>query len=248
MGVKTRAEIVEQGQVLAGRTNLTTQANAWLNEWLRTTYRSWTWPFLHKRLAGVALAQGTADLEFGNGSGGESLAVAHIYDPIRIYTSSKSVRDNVRVATILGGDPTNDPDMQDDSTRGKPQEVRIYPSNTAWGTWTLRFYATPDRAYLLALDYIIQPDDIDESSTGDDEVPLYPNDETMIQAVKCAVMDHMHKHEELAAERDRLETLKAGDKVRYGMSIGNGDKIQLDSRTFRRGDPGLGGGRGWRGW
>ncbi len=247
MGQLTRAQIVTRGLELAGRTNLTTQANVWLNAWLRETYRSWTWPFLHKRLAGVSLASGTTSLSFGAGAGGETLEVPHIYDPLRIYTSNKSIRSNVRVRSVFGGDPTMDDDLVDEDNQvGTPELVRIRPDTSAWGKWALKFYPIPNQTFLLALDYIVQPADIDTTSGGDDEVPIYPNDGTMIQAVLVAAMKYLHKYEEAAQADGDLGNMKAGDKVRYGMSPGLGTKLELDSRYFRKGNSGLGGGRsGW---
>lgn len=238
MGALTRAQIVAQGLLIAGRTDLTTQGNIWLNAFLRDAYRSWSWPYLHKTYVGLSLPSGTTSLLFGAGST-ETLEVPHIFDPIRIYTSDKSMRENVRVRQWTDGDAWTDEDLQASTDVGLPRVVRLLPSNASWGKWTLRPYPTPDRDYLLKLRYLIQPADIDTTSGGDSTVPIYPNDETMIQAVKTAAFKYMREDELAQSEQQRLDALKQGDKVRYGVVNGINDRTDLDSQVFRSG-PGRG--------
>ena len=144
MGQKTRAQIVSEGLLQAGDTSLTLRANVWLNAKLREIYSGWPWPFLQKRASGIALASGTTSLPFGNGST-ETLEVKHIYDPIYVYRSDYSYQGPARIREFLDHAP--DEVMSNPATNiGPPAMFRVVPSNSIWGTWSLKPNPIPDRA------------------------------------------------------------------------------------------------------
>jgi hypothetical protein len=249
MGKLTRAQIVARAGELASRTDLASSGlpNYWLNAWLREAYRSWTWPFLHKRLTGIALGSGATSIDLGNGNSGEALEIQHIFDPIRVYTSDKKTIGFARCRQLNDATLYTDEDLVDWSSSGKgiPYAMRLRPSNTVWGTWTLKPFPAPDKAYLLAVDYLVQPADMDVTSAGDALVPVYPSDETLVQALKCKVLEYQHDYDKLQFDLQILDSLKQGDKVRYGVVQGINDKTPLDSSVFRSGDSA--GGQFWPG-
>lgn len=232
MGQLTRGTIVTEGMRLAGRTDLSTQANIWFNAWLRSVYRSWTWPFLHKKALAVSLTAGTTSISFGAGST-ETLEVQHIFDPIKVYSSDKRTLGIARIRQLEDGSLYSDEDLIDWSqtnNRGLPHAMRVRPDTSVWGKWTLLPYPVADNNYLLKIEYLVQPADISSDAT----VPIYPNDQTMIQAVKVDTLNFMHMFEQYALEKQILEDMRTSDKIKYGQVMGINDKLTLDGGVFRQ--------------
>lgn len=232
MGQLTRLQIVTEGMRLAGNTAVGTQANIWLNAWLRSVYRSWTWPFLHRKTTGVALNAGVTSISFGAGS---SIAeeVQHIFDPVKVYTADKRTLGIARIRQLMDGSLYQDEDLIDWSQAGNralPYWMRIRPDDTLWGKWTLLPYPVADNNYLLKIEYLIQPADISSDSTK----PIYPNDETMVQAVKVDTLNYMHLFEPYALEKQILNEMRTADKVKYGSVMGINDRLTLDQGVFRQ--------------
>lgn len=235
MGQLTRGQIVTEGMRLAGRLDLSTQANIWFNAWLRGVYRSWTWPFLHRKSIGVALGAGVSSISFGAGST-VTEEIQHIFDPIKVYSSDKRTLGIARIRQLQDGSLYSDEDLIDGTetgNRGLPYAMRARPDDTLWGKWTLAPYPVADRNYLLKIEYLIQPADISADAT----VPIYPADATMIQAVKVDTLNYMHQWEVYGMEKQALDDMRGSDKVKYGSVMGINDKLTLDAGVFRgRGD------------
>lgn len=185
----------------------------------------------------MALTAGSTGISFGAGSGGVTLEVSHIFDPIRVYTSDKRTVGNARIRQFVDASYSTDEEMFDwsanASARGVPYAMRMIPDATLWGKWTLKPYPVPDRDYLLAVSYLEQPADINTSSGGDSTRPVYPNDETMIAAVRAAIHGYKHEHDVAQVVKDDLDRMRFADKVKYGQAQGIGDKTLLDSQVFR---------------
>ncbi len=229
MGQLTRATIVSEGLLKAGNTSLTTRANVWFNAWLRSTYRAWPWPFLHKRATGIALAQGATSLTFGNGST-ETLEVQRVLDPIWVYDSAYATRARARIRPVVGDVGLNLDETINSPTGnvGLPEFFKVRASNTVWGTWTLQPVRVPDKAYLLAVDYLVQPADISSDAT----VPVYPNDQTMIQCV-CAHAWQYMGDERYGEGLQILASMVTDDRMKYGEVAGTNDMVSLDPGVFR---------------
>lgn len=230
MGQLTRAQIVEHGLAKAGAPeNLTSEAEVWLNAWLRSQYRAWPWPFLQRRVTGVALGTGVQSLTLGAGAGGVTLEIARILDPLFIYSSGYTKQGRVRVRNITGGYPADDEIINNPVTNiGQPAQCKVRADTTLWGKWVLWFTPVPNADYLLAIDYIVQPADIAADAT----VPIYPNDRTMIQAV----LADAYQHQDDERYNDALQVLASmvvDDRVKYGEVAGTNDVIGLDPSTFR---------------
>jgi hypothetical protein len=229
MGQLSFASIVTNGLQKAGDTSLTTYANVWLNAFLRETYRDWPWPFLHKRTTGIALAAGTTSLSFGAGST-ETLEVPRIFDPIKVYTAAYTGKGVARIRQIIESDVDHDAVFNDTTQgRGIPTTMKIQPDASLWGKWTLRPWPVPDKAYLLGIEYLIQPADISNTAL----VPMYPNDRTMILAVEAEALNHMHEAELAMAKFSALQQAVVQDRLRYGSAEGINEDQSLDDSVFR---------------
>ncbi len=229
MGSLTRAQIVSQGLYLAGNTSLTTQANTWLNFWLRDEYAAWPWPFLQKRLSGIALAAGATALAFGAGSGGEVREVLRIIDPVWLYDSSYMNRKRVRIRQLLGGSLAEDETVNNPANFvGLPETFKARKSNITNGLWSLVPAPVPDKAYLVALDYLFLPGD-----PIDGETPIYPSDKTMVQAVKVQALGQMKQGDEYMAELQILQNMVIATRMRSGDAVGVNDVMGLDQEVYR---------------
>jgi hypothetical protein len=231
MGKLTQAQIASQGMTLAGK-NTTALASLVLvsfNAWLRSTYAGWLWPFLNKQSSGVALAAGTTALNVGT-TGTISDDIADIFDPLYIYSSTYADMGKARIRQIRGGSALNEPAIQDPTkNRGMPREFKARPSPTTDGLWTLTPWPVPDKAYLLVLDYKFQPTDIVPS-----EIPIYPNDRTLIQAAKVMALEHMNGTDgNHPAELELLAGMVAQDYVKYGSEAGINDSVGLDPSVHK---------------
>lgn len=232
MGTLARSEIVARGLRLAGDTTLTTRANEWLNSWLRSQYAAWPWPFLIKRASSLTLAQGATSLTVGAGSGGVSDVIRQVRDPIFVYTTDKSMRVKARISQIADPSLAADESTILSTAIGVPPYFKVRAEGTTFGKWVLYPSLIPDRALLVAFDYLVQPADIDTSTGGDSTVPLYPDDETMIQAVFVAGLKYLKRYDELATEDATLSAMKSGDRLKWGEVLGTNGAMGLDPNVF----------------
>ena len=229
MGVMTRSTLVAAALNEAGNTSLTTLANGWLNDWLDSVAAGWPWPQIQRRIAGVALATATQSLSFGNGSAGVALRVLRVIDPIWVYASDYSVKRRARVLPIHQSNMAWDESIHDPTTNiGIPAQFKVRADTSTLFKWSLIPTPVPDRALLLAIDYLCIPAQL----TASGDVPWYPNDRTIRQAIKCGALNYMKKKDELQVERDILRSYVTEDKVKYGEVPGTNDQLGLDPSVF----------------
>lgn len=234
MAQLTRASIVTQGLLAAGRTDITTFANIRLNSWLRKTYKSWPWPFLKTRNKTISLTSGTTSLLLGAGSGGVTLEIQRIFKQGKIYSSDYTKKGLLQLAGANTASLFNDPDVNNPATNsGIPTYLYLESDPSGiWGKWQLKPWPIPDVNYLLVLDYMSQPADIDTSTAGDSIIPIYPNDDTLIQAVKVIAADYMNEPDMYEREGKLLDEMSVHDKLRTGEMVGLNDKVELDPSVF----------------
>jgi hypothetical protein len=229
MGALTRDAVVLAGLNIAGRTDLSTLANVWLNAWLRSQYGAWPWPFLYRRITGLALNAGTTSLTIGAGNGGITPEIQEVRDPLWVYTSDYGKRGKARIRELLDGEISFDETVNNPATnRGMPTRFKIRANPTTIGAWDLIPGPVPDVSYLLAIDYIEQPVDITLGTTR----PLYPNDRTMIQFIVSAALQYLDRRADYAKENDVLTEMAVYDRVKYGGVTGTNDASPLDGGTF----------------
>lgn len=228
MGQLTRDTIISEALLLAGNTSLTTRAKVWLNAWLRSQYRAHAWPFLIERASLIAMAADSLYVTVGANNGGITLEIQRIIDPIDVYTSDYATRMRARVVQLIGQDQSEMVELNNPATnRGVPSAFRVR-ATTTWGAWKLVPNVVPDRACKLAFDYLYQPADLSTNVA-----PVYPNDETLIQAVYVQALKHMDKLDAWAQQFELLRTQQIADRAKYGIVDGTNDLWSLDSSIFR---------------
>lgn len=226
MGQLTRDQVVSEGQLLAGRDDNATASNSWLQRWLDSVAASWAWPTLHDEAVGIVITAGTASVTVGGGSGGITPKLLKILDNMWLYDSTRTFRRRLRLKHFIG-DPVDRIGATDNT--GTPSSVRV--KQTTFGTWILYFDVIPNQAYLMTVPYIFLPATIVSGS----EIPWYPNDETMVQAVAFKNLEfYMGKDAPpVQAAQQQLASLATNDRSRYGTNPGINDNLILDPSVFK---------------
>jgi hypothetical protein len=223
MGQMTRDQIVQAGQLEAGRDDSATLAEGWLQRWLDSVAASWQWPLLQREATGIVLA--AQSLDVGGGSGGITEKITRILDNIWWYTSDNKSWGRVRIRSNIGA-PI---DKLATTSTGRPETVRVQASGT-FGIQRLSFYPTPDQSYRLTVPHMVLPATISVGSA----IPWYPNDETMIAAVVFKTHEYYQgiENPKTVAAQQRLASLVLDDRVRYGHGPGQADTLPLDVGIF----------------
>lgn len=224
MGALTASEIVSEGQLLAGRDDNAVAALRWLNRWLRSVAASWSWPQLQREAIGLSLPAGTVGLVVGNGAL-ITPPVQKVLDNIWLYTPDKTFRKRIRIKHQLS-EPSDL--LSPDSQTGVPSTVRIF--SNSHGKWELTFWVIPNKDFYITLPYIESP--VDVLTT---DVPWYPNDETMVQAVAFKTHEFYDGKEAPAtnAAQQLLAGMVTNDRIRFGSVVGINDTLILDPTTFK---------------
>lgn len=229
MGQVTAAELISEGQLVAGRDDMATQAEAWLRRWLDAVAASWTWPMLQAEANGLALASGTTELDLGRGNsgtggGGIDIKVLRILDNCWVYDTARTFKQRLRIKQQLSA-PTDK--IGPGSSVGRPTSARLFTYE--FGVFTLSFDPVPDQNYLLSIAFQgLYPWE------GLEAYPWYPNDETMVQAIAFKVSEfHNGKdHPVTRAFQEQLAGLVSNDRIRYGALHGVNDSLILSPSVF----------------
>lgn len=236
MSKLTRLQIVTTGMLKGGRDDLASVMNERLNSWLRKEYASWPWTFLKRKKTGLVLATATTSLTIGAGSSSITEEIQRVLDPILVYNSTYSTKARARISQLVGGGIDFDEIVNNPLTNiGIPTRFKVRADTATWGKWNLIPFPVPDRDLLLTFDYLTLPADIDTSTAGDSEIPLYPSDRTMIQAVLTETLLDANGADDSAynAALDLLGSYTIDDRVKYGQVPGDNDLVQLDPGVFR---------------
>jgi hypothetical protein len=219
----TRDQIVEAGQLEAGRDDSATLAEGWLQRWLDSVAASWQWPSLQRETINVPFSANPLDI--GGGFGTVSEKIIRILDNVWWFTSDKRSYGRVRIRNNLGS-PL---ERIGPTVTGPPESCRVQAGGF-WGVQRLSFYPNPDTAYLLSVPYMALP----APPISGSDVVWYPNDETAIAAVVFKVHEYYNGIEDAktVAAQQRLAGLILSDRVRYGHGPGQSDTLQLDIGLF----------------
>ena len=222
MGLMTRSEIVLEGMRTAGRDDLGTLANTWLQNWLNAVAASWDWPIL-RREASVTLNAQTMD--YGNGTNGVSDRILRVIDELWWYTTDRATRNRIKLRD-QNASPFDK--IQKTDIIGPPASARVLKAG--FGVARLSFEPTPDQTYSLWLPYQHLPTQM----TSDSDVPWYENDETMIQAVAYKTHEYSDGKDSpvTVAAQQTLAGLLSNDRYRYGNSAGQNDVAYKDPKVF----------------
>lgn len=227
-------QIVAQGMVIGQNDAITSWVGIKLKAWLRKHYADYPWPWLIQQATGISF--GASDYNgkaVGAGSGGLSLQISRIFSPIYYRPSgSFSGRNSAPLRTIVGDDSQRAIGMLDSSNQKGPPTSFIalpaYSNNTGKLAMVLYSFPVPDQTYTIAFTYQVLPDD----PAGTD-VPIYPNEMTLIQAAKVAALEYDQTNDPVYdKEAATLASMVVADRSTYGGTPSFGDFMQLDSSVF----------------
>lgn len=252
MGQSTLSAIVSQGLKLAAREDLAEAGPDGvitpyleLQMWLRKMAADWPWPQLYRRATSISLPAGTASMNLGGAGTNITDAIQRIRDPLYLYDSAYGTRATMRVQPIEDNGVQFDETVNNPTTnRGQPQYVKVRPfaftTSAVAGKWTLYFTPIPDRAYLIAVPYMLMPPDPSAS-----EYPWYPVDRTMVHMVKTFAFSMGHDQEKAAMANEELAAMIGRDKMQHGQNAGINLVSPLDSNVFRQPSSSTWRGSGW---
>lgn len=232
MGAKSRSELITEALLKCGNTSPRTRAVSWLNDWLRSAYSSWEWPFLMARKSGIAVSTSSRVNSVGNNLNGITQEIRRIYSPLFLYLNSPVARFAVPITQLLGNDDPLLDDGVNEGTTGRPTTCRIRQTSAPTGLvgqWDIIFDRIPDRAYLMSFQCSLLP----PASVTMTDVPLYPNDRTMITAIQAECYEYMREKTMSDACRELLAAQFSEDKHKFGTQSGHHDMVQLDKSVFR---------------
>jgi hypothetical protein len=231
MGQLTAAQIITNGLAKAGRTNLTTLAQGWLNSWLSKAYGAWPWPFLTRKASGLSLVTGAQSLDVGSDATAlNGVLIKRIMDPIWVYNTARTVKTTARIRTLLGGLAEDDEHVVDSATHtGIPAVFKVRADSSKYGKWALIPSPFPDRDCLLTFNYLVSPTRI----TDFDTAPLYPEDETMELCVEAHALRYGKQGAESDEKFKELAARVLNDRIAYGQVDGTNDVLPLDTGVFK---------------
>ncbi len=227
----TFADIVEQGGLIGGNDGVPEWIAIKLKAWLRKHYAAWAWPFLIKQATGVSMPAGSASIGVGAGESSFAPQISRIFSPIYFRADGYSTRGKAPARQFVGGPAEKAIGNIDASTQtGQPMDFVIQDDETAAGLQfkTIYPFPIPDKAYTLAFSYQKLPDD-----PADTDVPVYPNEMTLIQAAKCAALEYDQSDSpQYQNELNILASMVTADRDAYGGNPSFGDTLQLDDSVF----------------
>lgn len=239
MGDLTRTQLLAQAGLSAGNDQASGYVATWLDAWLKRTAKSWSWPLLRARVSDLAVASGTHYVDVGYGIAtkldGVTASTHHIHrllgGQVWWYVASTfNPRGVAYVRQLLGGNVDQDRSATDPSTRpGMPSTVQV--KNSADGKLTLYLDPVPDRALYLAFDVWHIPPSLASSAS----IPWYPNDKTLLQAVKVALLELDAAGEQdpkYETESMKLAAMVVDDRDFDGEQAGDNQLMSLDPSVF----------------
>lgn len=239
MGDLTRTQLLAQAGLSAGNDQASSYVATWLDAWLKRTAKSWSWPLLRARVADLAIASGVGSVDAGYGTStkldGTTSTTQHIHrllgGQVWWYVASTfNPRGVAYVRPLLGGNVDQDRSATDPATRkGTPSTVQV--KNSADGKLTLYLDPVPDRALLLAFDVWYIPPSLASSS----EKPWYPNDKTLLQACKVALLEldaAGEADQAFETESMKLAAMVVDDRDFDGEQAGDNQLMSLDPSVF----------------
>jgi len=189
MGSMTRSTLISEALELAGDTSLTPRAVQWFNAALAELYAAAPWSFVCRWFGPHNVPAGSTSLIAGTAIGDD----ADSFVPVRIHSIIKlQCADGANEPLEVALDATDllpassNPLLPLAPRQGQPPK-RAYvaePGNA--GAWTVTFEYPTDRAYSFAVYAHIIPNDL----TSDSDRPAYPNDDTIMAAIRAKAYEH----------------------------------------------------------
>jgi hypothetical protein len=244
MGRKTRAELMSEAGLVASNDQASSFVRLWLDNWLTRTAKTWSWPMLKGRIGPVSVAAGTGALSVGNGESNINQRLHRLVNGWVFWRgqSNANIRGRAFVRPFDNPDPDVDLSVRDTTRQGYPETVRIYTGLGAGGAdpesevLTMVLDPIPSIPVYLYFDALILPPNIGAAAADDTVRPWYPNDRTLVDACKCAIME-LDKGDEDDAAYDKAMTalgLKVvEDRDFDGQQAGDNEWLSLDPAQFR---------------
>lgn len=231
MAQNTRLGIITEGLALAGRDELADKAQPWLQRWLDAVAASWDWPMLRREHLGLAVGTSYSAANgqtFGNGTGPAN-KVLKVLGPISL-SDNQYVLSSLQI--INNRSFPADRVQATGASQGQPTLVRL--AQSAFGVYKLYLNCVPDKTYYLNIPYKELPEALDD----DNDIPWYPNDETMVQLIRFKALEFTDSGSpDMNLAQQQLVALLSNDRVRYGQldEVSDGGPMQmLDNNIFRR--------------
>lgn len=224
MGAMTRGTLISEALEIAGDTSLTPRAQAAFNAALLRIYASAPWPFLRRRLGPTTVNAGTRTVNVGTGA---------VIFPVRIHSVEKAWLGDPRGRSepyplevynsdgLDGAEPLLTPNMG----RGRPQSLICTQTESSAWAWSLEFEKPVDQAYPMLLLAHVIPNDL----TDNTQTPIYPNDLTLLQAIKLYALEHQ-SDERWMVENGKLESFIENDRAIYLKLSQTNSKVPLSNR------------------
>lgn len=237
MARKTFYEIRLAGAKLGGNDSVDDWIATKLNGWLRKHYAQYPWPFLNTQAVSVPIAAGATSLEVGAGLASITNQIVRVFGPVYWRDQSSATnRGKANITQLLNQSIDAVAAAYDSNVKGAPLGFTYVESQDSAGLKyvTITPFPRPDKAYYLTFFYQRLPDDLTyPDSALVSQVPLYPNELTLIQAAKCAAIEYDNSNTQwFKEESDILAQMVSADRDAYGGNASYGDKMQLDPVNF----------------
>lgn len=212
-----------------GRDNLNTKMNAALNDFLDRAGRSWTWPMLTKRVVEIPLVAGVGFVLVGAGAGGIDERVTHLLGQPILYSDATLRRLRGRPTLVDFIDGYSDAIVNAGGGVGIPDQYTIDTISQDQKRLLFNRAASEDLLIDMSVHILYDP-----LTTGT-EIPWYPEDETMIQAVMAATLrsENGVDSPSYRAALDELGEMMGNDKIRHGASSTVNATMGMDPSVFR---------------
>jgi hypothetical protein len=244
MGDKTRAQLMGEAGLAASNDQGQPYIRTFLDNWLTRTAKTWSWPVLKKRVLNLPIALGAARVAVGRGAScsinGQTLTTHYVHKLLGGYVlwraqSGFSPYGRANVRPLLDANPDNDADLSDPLARkGTPATVKVRQTDN--GALSLELDPTPDRAMYLNFDVHWVPPSLGSTPATDGLIPWYPNDRTLVQVCKCALIEMDTGGEgdpEFDSEMAKLAGMVVDDRDFDGDQAGDDQVMGLDPSVFR---------------
>lgn len=212
-----------------GRDNLNTKMEGALNDFLDRAGRSWTWPMLTKRVTEIPLVAGVGFVLVGAGAGGIDERVTHLLGTPILYEDANLRKLRGRPVLVDFIDGYSNAIVNGGGSIGIPEQYTI--ETVSPDQKRLLFNRASDVNLLIDMTAHVLYDRI---TTGTD-IPWYPEDETMIQAVMAATLrsENGVDSPSYQAAMQELTEMMGNDKIRHGASSTVNTVMGLDTSVFR---------------
>jgi hypothetical protein len=226
MGSLTRDQIINEGQLRAGRDNLNPVLEQALNDWLDRSGRSWTWPLLQQRRSGLSIAAGSTSFTVGVGQGGVTNRVTRIITRPWLYDTSRTVRQRLSINYI-----SDEPDdiLRPPNQPGLPSSCLL--EQVTVDQWRFVFDRPTDRALFMT----VALQELPPRLTFGTAIPWYPEDMTMLQYIEAETLRRENGVDSPSfnAALAVLTDMMSSDKIRHGTNQSSNAIVHLDEETFR---------------